>query len=158
VGLACDDKDACTANDRCNASGKCVGQDATDWVYRFKHWGKGSYYYSRSKTSPPQGYGFDKKLFRILKEKTPLTQPFYRLHSTQYSEFMLSLNASEASTWYTNNGVLGAIYLKEQPNTVKIYRLKKKTSTGLRHLSTLDSEEGKADGFQYERTPGYVCK
>jgi hypothetical protein len=159
VGQTCDDGDGCTSDDQCDATGACKGKDATDWIYRFKHHGKNSYYYSRSKTGPPKGYGFEKKLFRILKTSTPNSKPLYRLFSAKQDEFMLSLKDNEAAACcgYVNNGIVGHFYPKEQPKAVKLHRLKSKEGTALRHLSSLDASEGLAQGYTYEGSPGYVC-
>lgn len=156
-GAPCDDGSACTTGDACDGAGRCTGTDATDWVYRYKHWGKNTYYYSRSKTGFPKGYGFEKKLFRILRPGLNKTAPLYRLYSTKTFEFMLSLNSAEASDFgYTNNGLIGYVFPKQQPGTVPLHRLVLKNEG--RHLSSLDPSEGTAAGFSYEYVQGYVCK
>lgn len=154
-GTSCDDGNACTGNDRCDGAGQCTGDPATDIVYRYHHLGTDAYYYSRSATGGPQGYGFEKKLFRIRRQGDPQTVALYRLVSTKYSEFMLSVDANEAATWYQSNGVIGGIFPKQQPGTVPLYRLKRNV-TVLRHLTTLDAQE-LAGSFAMEMTQGYVC-
>jgi len=158
MGTDCNDQDACTAFDKCDGAGLCKGEDGADVVHRYRHDGTGAYYYSRSAVSGPLGYGYEKQLFKILRPTTPQTVALYRMLSVKFAEFMLTQNPSEGvdCCGYQDNGVLGHVYPKQQPGTVPLHRLVKSGAT-LRHISTLDSQEGASDGFKYEYIQGYVC-
>jgi len=61
------------------------------------------------------------------------------------------------TTTCQNNGVMGALFTRQQWGTVPLYRLKKGLGVTLRHLSTLDAQERTPDGFMLENIQGYVC-